>query len=464
MVNRMVQMGSPGRLLICFLILTLTGCNFPGLSPTPTTEEVDQTPTEASTQIQSTEVSSTTTPTIETSPDVTSTEPPPPELPSQCRPYPDQIYPPNEDRWIDGAFWVKCGGSSEPVFARSPVDGIFWDYSNQTGKLLYGTEYVPGPDDLGTWIGNYTLWVYDFRTDMSTKWIPGGVLEASWSTEVDNQGQLRLAVIIADGTVGIVTAPDQVVELANIERYGAEMDVCCITWSPKGDKLAYIKNEILYVIQTTPQEPRLLAENAYGHPVWVQDQQLLLFPSSIVKVAQADGSGPFIPQIPDGNRVWVMPERELLWEPETRTLVFDEFHIAEMPQSITWMYIFSEDFKNVVEQYSCERQDASYLLSWFDYGETAITSSGAIIPVRPSGDRITIEGVIHRIYQGRYLFWLEDDPYPRFSVSLRAQMKDANGDKITILDLEQGMSIRIMGQSIGDGCGFLAQEIQIIED
>jgi len=450
-------------LLGIFIMVTMAGCNFPGLSTTTPIAE-DMTPTESPTETQVMEEISTTTPTFETPPEMTPTEPPPPDLPGQCRPYPDQVYPPSEDRWLDGSFWVKCGGSSEPISARSPVEGLLWDYSNQTAKLLYGTEYIPGPEDLDMWIGDYTLWIYDFRTDISTKWIQGGVLEARWSPQVDSQGQHRLAVIMADGTVGLVSEPNQMTELANIKRYDAEMDACCLAWSPSGDKLAYVKNEILYVIPTTPQEPRLLAENAYGRPVWVQNQELLLFPSSIIKVAMVDGSGPFIPQIPDGNRVWVLPERDLLWDPENRTLVFDEFHIAEMPYAITWTYTFSDDFKNVIEQFSCERQDASYLLSWYDQGNTVITSDGGLITVRPNSDLTTIEGVIDRIYQGRYTFWLENDPFSRFSVSLRAQLKDANGDKITILDLEEGLRVRVVGQIVADGCGFLASEIQVIEE
>src|SRR4030067_1463781 len=113
------------------------------------------------------------------------------------------------------------------------------------------------------------------------------------------------------------------------------------------------------------------------------DEHLLLFPSSILKVAKADGSGPFIPNIPDGNRVWVMPERKLFWDPETRTLVFDEIHIAESQQAVTWVYSFSENFENVVEQYSCVRRDASYLLFWYDHGNSVITSNGEVIPTRP---------------------------------------------------------------------------------
>jgi hypothetical protein len=464
MVHNKIPLDLLLRIFGLFLTLTMTACNFPGLTPTPSTTESDHTPTESPTETQGIEDIATATPTMDMTPPAPPPEPLPPELPAQCRPFPDQIYLSEKDRWLDGSFWVKCGGSSEPIEARSPVEGLFWDYSNQTGKLLYGTEYIPGPDDPDVWVGDYTLWIYDFRTDMSTKWMQGGVLEARWAPELDAQGQLRLAVIMADGTVGLVPGPDQVIELANIKRYDAEMDACCITWSPEGDKLTYIKNEVLYIIPTTPQEPRLLAENAYGRAVWAQDEQLLLFPSSIVKVARADGSGPFIPQIPDGNRIWVMPELVLLWDPENRTLVFDEFHIPEMQHAVTWVYTFSEDFENVIEQYSFEREDTSYLLSWYDLGNTAITSTGELVSLQPDEDRITIEGLIDRIYQGRYLFWLEGDPFSRFSVSLRCQMKDPNGDKITILDLDEGMRVRITGQSIADGGGFLALEIRIIED
>jgi hypothetical protein len=450
--------------LILIITLTLSGCNFPGLTPTPSTTEIDRTPTESPTETQRMEDLATATPKPAMTSQVPPTESPPPELPAQCKPFPDQIYPSRQDRWLDDSFWVKCGGSSEPIEVRSPVEGLFWDYSNQTGKLLYGTEYIPGSDDSEVWVGNYTLWIYDFRTDMSTKWIQGGVLEARWSLEMDNQGQQRLAIIMDDGTVGLVQEPNQVLELANIKRYESEMDACCISWSPKGDKLAYIKNDNLYVIATTPQEPRLLAENAYGRPVWVQNQQLLLFPSSVVKVANADGTGPFIPQIPDGNRVWVMPDRDFLWDPENKMLVFDEIHITEAHHAITWVYLFSENFENVLDQYSCERRDASYLLSWYNQGNTAITSDGEVIQVQPQTDPISIEGVIDRIYQGRYIFWLEADPFPRISVSFRAKLEDSDGDKITILDLDEGMSVRVTGQSIADGCGFLASEIQIVED
>jgi len=59
---------------------------------------------------------------------------------------------------------------------------------------------------------------------------------------------------------------------------------------------------------------------------------------------------------------------------------------------------------------------------------------------------------------------LEGDPYPFISVSLRASIKDGNGDRATILDLAKGLKIRITGRSIDDMRGFLADEIQIIDE
>jgi len=467
MIRRRMPIMPKTWILILMMTAALTGCNFPSLSPTdlPTevgaTSEANPTSMILSTETQIPVEIPSVSPTIEV---VTPSGTAPIDLPDYCRPFPDQIYPSSVEGWLDLPLWVKCGGSTEPILVNSPVDGLFWDYSNQTGKLLYGTEYTAGPNEPEIWIGNYALWIYDFRTGLSTKWIPGGVLEAKWAPEMDMQGQLGSAVIMGDGTIGLVTEPEKITSLANIKRYDSEMDACCITWSPKGDKLAYIKNEILYVITTTPQEPRMLAEEAYGRSEWVMEDQLLLFPSSIVKVATADGSGPFIPNIPDGNRVWVRPEKEIFWDAENRTLVFDEIHVASNPQSITWVYRFSETFENVVEQYSLVRQNTSYLLSWYDLGKTVITSDGDVIPILPDADQQIIEGVIDRIYQGRYMLWLEDDPSLRVSVSLNAQMKDADGNKITILNLDQGMRVRIAGKDIADGGGFLAQEIQILED
>jgi hypothetical protein len=371
---------------------------------------------------------------------------------------------PAVDGWLEDQLWVKCGGASKPALINSPVQGLFWDYSNQTGKLLFGTEYSPGSDDSDLWIGNYTLWVYDFRTDTSTKWIPGGVLEARWAPEVNNQGQQRLAVIMTDGMVGLVSGPDDVTELANIKRYDPEMDACCISWSPKGDQFAYVKNEILYVIATAPREPRMMAENAFGRAVWVLRERLLLFPSSIVKLARVDGTGPFIPNIPDGNRVWVTPESRILWDSENRILVFDEIHQTGVTYAFTWVYYFSEDFETVIEQYSFKRGEPSYLISWYEQGQTIITTNGEVISIHPKSDQISIEGVIDRIYQGRYMLWLEDETYPRISVSLRAQIEDVTGNKNSILDLDEGLNIKITGQSIADGAGFLAHKIQILED
>jgi hypothetical protein len=343
------------------------------------------------------------------------------------------------------------------------VEGLYWDYSNETGKVVYGLEYTPSPDDLNVWIGNYSLWIYDYRTDMSTLWIKGGVLEAKWAPEIEGSGIQQLAVLLGDGTVAMVSGPEQVDALVNIDRYDLEMDACCITWSPKADKLAYVKNETLYVVPTTPQEPRMMAENAFGDPIWVLDQQLLLFPSSVVKVARTDGSGPFIPNIPDGNRIWTMPESTILWDSESRTLVFDEVHITGMQHASTWAYTFSEDFETVIESYSFVREDTSYLLGWYDQGQRVITSKGDVISVRPSENRTTLEGVIDRLYQGRYMLWLENDPYPVISVSLRAHIENANGNRATILDFDSGMKLRIEGKNIAEGGGFLAEEIQILE-
>jgi hypothetical protein len=397
-------------------------------------------------------------------PIVTATSTPIPELPGQCRPFPDQVYPDLKEGWVSATLWVKCGGSSDPLTVRSPVNGMYWDYSNQTGKIAYGQKYTPDPDDLELWIGDYSLWVYDYRTGMNTQWIKGGVLEAKWEPEVEGSGIQRLAVLLGDGTVAMVTGPEQIEALVNIDRYDLEMDACCISWSPKADKLAYVKNETLYVVPTTPQEPRMLAENAFGPPVWVLDQQLLLFPSSVIKIAQADGTGPFIPNIPDGNRVWTAPESTILWDEASRTLVFDEIHITPVYHAITWVYTFAEDFETVTELYSFVREGGSYLQSWYDQGQSVITSEGDVIRTGTAESQTTLEGVIDRIYQGRYMFWLEDDPYPVISVSLRAQIKDSNGNRASILDLDTEMRVMISGKGISNGRGFLAEEIQIMEE
>jgi hypothetical protein len=241
------------------------------------------------------------------------------------------------------------------------------------------------------------------------------------------------------------------------------MDACCITWSPNEDKLSYIKNEILYVIPTVPQEPRMMAENAFGPAIWVLDQQLLLFPSSVIKLAHVDGSGPFIPNIPDGNRIWTMPDSRLLWNATEKMLIFDEFHVSGMTKSTTWVYQFSEDFETVTELYSFERKDSSFLIAWYELGESVITSTGQLIPVQLSSDSQTYEGMIDRIYQGRYTLWLEGDPYPSISVSLGARIKDADGNRASILDLDEGLRVRITGVEIADGRGFLAEAIQILK-
>ena len=46
MANK-IPLGSLLKVLGLFFILTMTGCNFPGLAPTPSTTEVDHSPTEA---------------------------------------------------------------------------------------------------------------------------------------------------------------------------------------------------------------------------------------------------------------------------------------------------------------------------------------------------------------------------------------------------------------------------------
>jgi len=452
--------------MLVLLCIALASCNFPGYSVSGPTQEISDEPTSPPTETQETMIAPTASPTTESIPEPSSTptSTPPPELPGQCRPFPDQIYPVLENGYLLDQMWVKCGGSSEPYLVHSPVEGLYWDYSNQTGKLVYGLEYSPGPEDLDVWIGDYSLWVYDFRTDLSTQWIQGGVLEAQWAPEVDLSGIQQLAVLLGDGNVAIVTGPEQIETLVNIDRYDLEMEACCIAWSPKSDKLAYAKNETLYVIPTIPQEPRMLAENAFGRPIWVLDQQLLLFPSSVIKVARADGTGPYIPNIPDGNRIWAMPERVILWDPESSMLVFDEFHITGAQQAVTWVYHFSEDFETVVELYSFQRKDDSYLLAWYEPGNSIITSNGDLVNVLPAFDPITLDGVIEKIYPGRYVLWLEGDPYPFISVSLRASIKDRNGDRASILDLTEGLKIRVTGRSIADKRGFLADEIQIIDE
>jgi hypothetical protein len=452
-------------ILSLIFIFVLAGCNFPGFSSEDPSQMPPDDPTSqpADTELPTKDPTATVTTESTLEPAPEPTQAPLPKIPSHCRPYPDQLYPALSDGWFIDKSWVKCGGSSEPIEVSAPVEGLFWDYSNQTGKIAYGLAYEPGPEDLDVWIGDYSLYVYDYRTDMSTLWLKGGVLDAKWAPEIQSSGIQPLAVLLGDGTVAIVTGPEQIETLVNIDRYDREMDACCITWSPNEEKLSYVKNEIMYVIPTVPQEPRMMAENAFGPATWVLDQQLLLFPSSVIKLAQVDGSGPFIPNIPDGNRVWTMPESRLLWNATEKMVIFDEFHVSGMIESTTWVYQFSEDFETVTELYSFERKDSSFLIAWYELGESVITSTGKRIPVQLSSESQTYEGMIDRIYQGRYTLWLEGDPYPSISVSLGARIKDTDGDRASILDLDEGLRVRITGVEIAEGRGFLAEEIQILK-
>jgi hypothetical protein len=142
----------------------------------------------------------------------------------------------------DEEYKALCKG--EIVTLPSPIEGAsLLDYTPRTGRIAYT---LPESEESG-------VWVYDYWTGQSQKWLDEDVEEALWAPMKNKSGIQPLAVLYKDGQLALVNGPEDVSPMVD--------DVCCVSWSPLADKIAYAHDNALYIVIVDGGQPRKIAAN-----------------------------------------------------------------------------------------------------------------------------------------------------------------------------------------------------------
>ncbi len=469
-------------IILVMFLTTLFGCNiFNGESLLPTiTPGPQQT------------MGITETPTIAAAtPLILPSNPPPTEMemeqPTQtpfptiipqpirgCIPYPEQAFAPWGGMEMDTYYWGFCDG----MFYNNipaPVKGHFWDYTAVTGRLAYGKPSVEQ-------IGSSNLWIYDYRSDKSEQWLEGNVIGAKWSPIKDNRGVQPLLVLIGTHNSNRDARPtgDLYMMTSRNDFRFVIGQVCCVEWSPEGDRIAYIKNETVYILDPLAISPRMLAKRAYGQPIWALGQEAVIFPSWPIKIGWANGSGNFVPQTWMGGEIYGSKATSMLWSPEQRRLAFRKeldllCDTSDCPDlgDVYWVYQFSEDLKTIEEMYYWELPDGGNLadlLAWKAPGENFITVFGETINIQPNRTQVVVEGIIDYFNRSNHTFTLKiienDLPAMLKSISLSstARIADSDNHTITINSIGEGMRVEVTGSPVFNANGILADQVRVLGD
>jgi hypothetical protein len=288
--------------------------------------------------------------------------------------------------------------NGELTVQPSPVyNEIFWDYSPANGQLVYSPEFFHGSDQNN--VSVTSLWVYDYATATSQKWLDDNVVRASWSPDGEHVTAAVYNPEKEQIDLFFVSGPDQV-ELI------AECASNLYSWSPDGRKLAYV-NAISWVgvkescagtylvsfpngISTPERDLQrvsdfgsdgLLGQNVVDKPVWAMDQNALIYPDQPFWVVPLDGSPAFIPQTPDNLDPMNLPRPfGNLWSSQLIQLVGN---VDSGPAGFggVWVYQLSEDLKQIESFYrvgEVPSGENSFItqVDWWVPGESILVLDG----------------------------------------------------------------------------------------
>ena len=288
----------------------------------------------------------------------------------------------------------------ELTLQSSPVEyGILWDYSPQSGKLAYSSEFFHGAKDDKASISD--LWVYDYQTGNTEKWLDDNVTRAGWAPD----GERLTAAIYNPNTERIdlvlVSGPDEM-ELI------AECASMLFSWSPDGEQLAFVNARAwlnfgldetclgTYLV-TFPNgfsgaEPVVSRVSDFSgqefgglhlndKPLWAYEQNALIYPDQPFWVVPLDGSPAFIPQMPGDKDPMEIPRPfGSLWNSRLNQLIGN---VDTGPAGFggAWVYQFSEDLSRIERFYrigDVPEGDNSFitLVDWWDQGESILVLDG----------------------------------------------------------------------------------------
>jgi hypothetical protein len=394
------------------------------------------------------------------SPQPSSTQQTSPGLPEICQPYPSAI-----GIWGDelGNPIMHAACAGERFEFPSLIGSVhIFDYAPLTGRLAYSRslQRPPGqpPDRAGD------LWIYDFQTGKSTKWLGGDVVSAIWSPDYDSVMEKQfLAVMKIDGTLALGTGPNSFSEFANVD------DVCKFSLSPFGDQIAYLSDchEISeypliykgtsYIMNIHEGQPRKMAEDTIGIPIWALDHRALIIPGSPIRVYKLDESKSIPLAFRNGEFINGEHMLNYNWSPSNRLLYMDEDGSRH-----TWFAELSEDLSkatNFVPGYCgplCSGNGANCrgnCVAYFASPQGQITHLGKILSLEPQSMRMSF--VLTDYYEG-----FGD---AEVIIDEETLFLDAQGNRTDFAALEEGMYIDFLGKSLSpDTLTLIATRVQII--
>lgn len=282
------------------------------------------------------------------------------------------------------------------AFAQSPVDvGVLWDYSGPSGKIAYASEFYHASRDFSRSVTD--LWVYDFATGMSERWLEDDVSQAFWSPYLpDSTSPQKLVAAVFDSTSGtydlhLVEGPSQTQMLAQCasEEFG---------FSPDGNQVVYkagwyqdensrpedcdgvfiVDLEDLSLRRLTETNPVATGGWFRDQPLWSESLNALLFKSynesSIFNLVPLDGSGWF--EVSNGEQIDVeyLPTPFLsLWSDQYQSVIGQTEGM--MDPFAVWVYRFSVDGTEIEEAFRVDWGEFPHdliLLGWWEPGESVM--------------------------------------------------------------------------------------------
>lgn len=433
-----------------------TGVSEAVASSTPTPQEAKQITASKTPGATATGTSPTYTPSPTFTPPVV------PGLPEICQPYPSDIYGIDQAQNGDPIVYAICKG--EYISFPSPVgNAALFDYTPITGRLAYSQSLMLSSDQTSEEGGD--LWIFDFWTGRKTKWLDGSVADARWSPIRDSIAKKQfLAVLQISGTLALGTEPNSFTPLAKVDN------VCWFSWSPLGDQIAYVRDchEIIddycysdtagtsYIIKIHGGQPRKVAEDTNGVPIWALDYRALIIPGSPIRVYKLDESKSFPLSLPNGEFLDGERMRGYLWSSSNRLLHMEEYGCFDTIGN--WVAELSEELSKVTNF-----TIGAYAFD-FKYG-----SNGEIHIGSPQG-RLNYMGKILSLEKQSLRMSIVMTEYNEEGFgdgavvfSKETLFLDAQGNRTDFAALEKGMYIDFLGTALSpDTLTLIATRIQII--
>ena len=296
-----------------------------------------------------------------------------------------------EDAWTILA--VQNGVAS---FTESPVAmGVLWDYSGPSGKIAYASEFYHASSVFNRSVTD--LWVYEYATGQSERWLVDDVGRAHWSPyQPESSKAQQLAAAVFNTTMGsfdlvLVDGPDQIRKLAECSSEE-------FSFSPDGSQIAYKSgwyNESeprpdecsgVFIVELddgsirrlTATDPLATGGWYSDQPLWAESLDALLFKSfnedSLFNIVPLGGS--------EWSRVGIAESIEEDYLPAPLFSLWSDAHRSVIGQTegmmdphAVWLYRLSADGTQIEDALRVDWGGFSHdlqLLGWWEPGESVL--------------------------------------------------------------------------------------------